>query len=183
MLSREQDLPRLHPAPQEEVSTPLPSSDELTPAALDALFAVSARRVAVEGHDQLVLAVDDNPDAITLIEAALKNTSYTVVAVQDPLHVMEQVRELHPCAITLDVMMPGLNGWQLLNQLKADPATASIPVVMVTVVKESTTGYVIGADAYLLKPFKNDVLLHTLEELTAHLGSPSQASRGEAQSV
>ncbi len=75
---------------------------------------------------------------------------------------MELVQELHPCAITLDVMMPDVNGWQILHQLKAHPVTASIPVVMITVLSEPTTGYVLGADAYLMKPFKTSLLLDTL---------------------
>ena len=89
---------------------------------------------------------------------------------------MELVKELHPCAIMLDVMMPDLNGWQLLNQLKANPATASIPVVMVTMLSEPTTGYVLGADAYLIKPFKTEVLFNTLQDITASQQNPSQAS-------
>jgi CheY-like chemotaxis protein len=88
------------------------------------------------------------------------------------------VKELHPCAITLDVMMPDLNGWQLLNQLKASPATASIPVVMITVLSEPTTGYVLGADAYLIKPFKTEVLHRTLQDLTA---SPAYSLSSEPE--
>ena len=95
----------------------------------DGVEAVSAPRAAHAGQNNLVLAVDDNPDAIVLIKAALKDTPYTVVGLQDPLQVMELVQELHPCAIMLDVMMPDFNGWQMLHQLKANPATASIPVV------------------------------------------------------
>jgi two-component system, chemotaxis family, sensor kinase CheA len=181
--SIEQGTPRLHAKQQQEAPTIFSPAAELTAATLDALFAVSAHRGATDGQNNLVLAVDDNPDALLLIKAALQDTSYTVVAVQDSLKAMELVQELHPCAITLDVMMPDLNGWQLLDQLKANPVTASIPVVMITVLSEPTTGYVLGADAYLIKPFKTEVLLHTLQELTASQKDPSQASRGEAQPV
>ena len=78
---------------------------------------------------------------------------------------MEVVQEMHPSAITLDVMMPDLNGWQILHLLKGNPATASIPVVMLTVLSEPTAGYVLGADDYLVKPFKRDMLLNTLQRL------------------
>src|SRR6202035_841334 len=135
----------------------------------------SAPRDATEGQNQVVLAVDDNPDIIVLIKAALKDTSYTVVGLQDSLQAMELVQELHPCAILLDVKMPKLNGWQLLNQLKENPATASIPVMMITVLTEPTTGYVLGADAYLMKPFKTSVLLNTLRHLLAAQTGHSQA--------
>jgi len=78
---------------------------------------------------------------------------------------VELVRSLQPCAVTLDVMMPKINGWQLLQQLKANAATANIPVIMLTVVSDRTTAYVLGADDYLLKPVERDVLLKKLQEL------------------
>jgi len=167
----------------QEASSHLSSFPELTPTMLEEAFAFSAPREATEGQNQLVLAVDDNPDVIVLIKAALKDTPYTVVGLQDPLQAMELVQELHPCAIMLDVMMPDLNGWQLLNQLKVNPATASIPVMMITVLTEPTTGYVLGADAYLIKPFKTTVLLNTLRDLLAWQTGPSQAGEREAQRV
>src|SRR5437588_2573129 len=77
------------------------------------------------------------------------------------------VQELHPCAITLDVKMPEVNGWQILHQLKTNPATTSIPVVMISVLPEPTAGYVLGADAYVIKPFKTGVVLSTLQHLLA----------------
>src|SRR5438270_7706652 len=105
------------------------------------------------------------PDVIALIETALADTSFKVVGVQNPLKVIQLVSELHPCAIILDVMMPDLNGWQLLHQLKSNPDTAAIPVVVLTVLSERTTGYVLGADDYLIKPFKTDALIETLHRL------------------
>jgi two-component system, chemotaxis family, sensor kinase CheA len=130
-----------------------------------------------------VLAVDDNPDIIVFIKNALQNTPYRVVGVQDPLRVMHLVLEMHPCAITLDVMMPDVNGWQILHQLKANPATASIPVVMLTVLSEPTTGYMLGADDYLIKPFNSDTLLATLQRLVVSRKEPSHASKRVAQPV
>ena len=181
--SIEQDLPRLHPAQPLEAPNIPPSSGNLPPAMSDAFVAVSAHRVVTDGQNTLILAVDDNPDVIVLIKAALKDTPYTVVGSQDPLQAMELVQELHPCAIMLDVMMPQLNGWQLLNQLKENPATASIPVMMITVLTEPTTGYVLGADAYLIKPFKTTVLLSTLGHLLAAQTAHSPAAEREAQPV
>ncbi len=181
--SIEQDPPRLHLAQPLEATRIPPASGDLPPAMSDELLAVFAHRVATDGQNNLILAVDDNPDVIVLIKAALKDTPYTVVGLQDPLQAMELVQELHPCAIMLDVMMPDLNGWQLLNQLKVNPATASIPVMMITVLTEPTTGYVLGADAYLIKPFKTTVLLNTLRNLLASQTGPSQAGEREAQRV
>jgi two-component system, chemotaxis family, sensor kinase CheA len=179
----EQEAPRLHSAPQVEISPLLPSSEELPPALLRELFAISAQREASDGQPNLILVVDDNPDAIALVKDALQDTSYTVVGVPDSSKVMELVQKMHPCAITLDVMMPDLNGWQILNQLKANPATASIPVVMITILSEQSTGYVLGADDYLIKPFKNDVLLSSLQRLVITKQISSQSDQRETQQV
>jgi len=181
--SSEEPLPRLHAVQQAEASTVLLSVDELTPVMPVALGAVSAQRVTADEQLNVVLAIDDNPDAIVLIKAALRNTPFTVVGVQTPLHVMEQVQEMRPCAIILDVMMPDLNGWEILHQLKANPSTSSIPVVMLTVIAEPSTGYVLGADDYLIKPFKSDVLLNTLHNVIAAQEASSQAHNREAQLV
>lgn len=160
----EQGIPRLHPA-QEEVLPRSSALQELPPEILHELFEVSAKRETTGEHNNVVLVIDDNPDNVVMIEAALQDTSYTVVGLQDPLQAMDMVRELQPCVITLDVMMPNLNGWQVLHQLKTDPQTAAIPVIMLTALSERTTGYVLGADDYLMKPFKSDVLLTTLQRL------------------
>ncbi len=179
----EQHSLRLHPAQPEEVLTISPSSDEPTPARLRESLAVSAIGEASAGQNNVVLAVDDNPDVIVLIKAASKDTPYTVVGVTDPTKVMESIQEVRPCAITLDVMMPDLNGWQILHRLKDNPTTASIPVIMLTVLSEPATGYVLGADDYLIKPFQKDALLSTLDRLMASRRRSSQASKGETQPV
>lgn len=135
---------------------------------------IAERQQAAPAGGMTVLVVDDNPDVVILVKTALANTAYNVVGIQDPLKVIPMVHELHPCAITLDVMMPNLNGWQILHQLKDDPATAGIPVVMLTVLSERTTGYVLGADDYLIKPFKAEALVETLYRLvTSRLPSPA----------
>ncbi len=85
--------------------------------------------------------------------------------VRDPLRVVELARKLHPYAVTLDVMMPSMNGWQILHQLKANPETADIPVIMLTVVSERSTAFVLGADDYLLKPVEGETLLKKLQQL------------------
>jgi CheY-like chemotaxis protein len=169
----EQDTPRLHLGQRQEVSTRSPSPHEHVPTLFSEFPQDFVPRGATDGHHHLILAVDDNPDVLVLIKTALQDTSYTVIAEQDALKVMERVQEMRPCAITLDVMMPGLNGWQILHQLRENPATASIPVVMLTVLSEQTTGYVLGADDYVIKPFKKDVLCNTLQRLIDAKQDPS----------
>ena len=109
--------------------------------------------------------MDDNADLLTLLTLLLEDTPYDVIGVQDPAQVLDLAEELQPCAITLDVMMPHRNGWQVLYQLKTTPTTAHIPVIMLTMLAEQTTGYVLGADEYLIKPFEREVLLDTLHRV------------------
>ncbi len=159
----EKDLPRLHPGLQQDVLTNPLSAAKPTP--LSEMLEISGQpETAAEQHD-LILVVDDNPEALVFVKAALQGMPYNVIGVQDSLAVLGLAQELHPSAITLDVMMPRLNGWQLLHRLKDNPATASIPVVMLTVLSEQTTGYVLGADEYLIKPFKKETLQHTLQHV------------------
>ena len=125
----------------------------------------------------VVLSVDDNPDILNMIDAALEGSSYRVVSVSDPTKVMRMIDELQPSAITLDVMMPDMNGWQLLHQLKSNPRTAKIPVIMLTVLEDRSTGYVLGADEYLIKPVERTALLSTLNRFTTRSSSVAVADR------
>jgi two-component system, chemotaxis family, sensor kinase CheA len=120
-----------------------------------------------EDDSFLVVAIDDNPDVLQLIATSLEQTPYRIVGIQDPTQAMMIIQELHPSAITLDIMMPKMNGWQILHQLKSNPATASIPVILLTVLEDRSAGYVLGADEYLVKPVARDALLATLQHLTA----------------
>ncbi len=114
-----------------------------------------------------MIAIDDNPDVLQLITRSLEQTPYRVVGVQDPTQAIPIIQELQPHAITLDIMMPKVNGWQILHQLKSSPTTASIPVILLTVLEDRSAGYVLGADEYLVKPVARDALLATLHQLTA----------------
>ncbi|GER90929.1 hypothetical protein KDW_50910 [Dictyobacter vulcani] len=116
--------------------------------------------------EYLVVAVDDNPDVLQLIAASLEQTPYRVVGVQDSTRAVKVIQKLRPKAITLDIMMPKVNGWQILHQLKSNPVTASIPVILLTVLEDRSAGYVLGADEYLVKPVERDALIDVLQQLT-----------------
>ena len=89
---------------------------------------------------------------------------------------LRRARELRPTAITLDVMMPGLNGWSVLAALKQDPELAPIPVIMLTMVDERSLGMGLGALEYLTKPLDRGRLLSILGRWQAQL--PSRVSPG-----
>jgi CheY-like chemotaxis protein len=71
---------------------------------------------------------------------------------------LEIARKLRPAAITLDVMMPGMDGWSVLTTLKSDPATAQIPVIMVTMLQDRQLGFTLGASEFLTKPIDQEKL-------------------------
>lgn len=113
----------------------------------------------------LILAIDDNPDAIGLIQDYLGRDQYRVLGVNSGREGIEQARRLKPHAITLDVMMPGMDGWQVLSELKANPETAHIPVIMVSVVNDFPLAYSLGASGCVLKPINPGRLLETLQRV------------------
>ena len=109
-----------------------------------------AKKRVHEDDGFLVVAIDDNSDVLQLITTSLEQIPYRIVGVQDPTQAISIIEELHPHAITLDIMMPKMNGWQILHQLKSNPTTASIPVILLTVLEDRSAGYVLGADEYLV---------------------------------
>ncbi|MBI4926210.1 MAG: response regulator, partial [Anaerolineae bacterium] len=92
---------------------------------------------------------------------------YQVIAHTNPRTAVQAAKELHPFAITLDVMMPEVDGWQVMRALKNDPETRDIPVVVCSILEEEEKGYTLGAADYLVKPFISDDLLNALNRLNS----------------
>ena len=116
-----------------------------------------------------VLVVDDNPTARDLLDRTLRKEGYRTAFASSGVEALEMARKLLPAAITLDVMMPGMDGWAVLGQLKADPLTCDIPVIMVTVHEDRNLAYSLGASDYLTKPIDRDRLAAVLRK--HHCGS------------
>jgi signal transduction histidine kinase/CheY-like chemotaxis protein len=114
------------------------------------------------GEEQVVLVVDDDPNALELLSRTLQGAGVRVVTASDGQEALELARKLHPVAITLDVIMPDMDGWEVLRALKADPETEDIPVIMVTMTDDSELGYALGATEFLTKPVRRDELVHLL---------------------
>jgi CheY-like chemotaxis protein len=112
----------------------------------------STRTASNTALDSTILVVDDEPNARELIARALSKEGFRVELAADGRTGLELARKLKPQAITLDVMMPGMDGWAVLSALKADPATARIPVIMLTIVDEKQIGFALGAADYFTKP-------------------------------
>ncbi len=112
-----------------------------------------------------ILAIDDDPVVLELLQRFLSAEGFSVDAASSGQEGIERAKSIKPSVITLDVMMPGMDGWSVLAQLKADPATADIPVVMVTIVEERGVGLALGATDYLTKPIDRSRLLRVLRKL------------------
>jgi PAS domain S-box-containing protein len=110
-----------------------------------------------------ILVVEDNRRSALLTEQQLASGGYQPVHCVDPGAVVEMAVEIRPVAITLDVLMTPINGWQVLTQLKEDQRTRDIPVILMTVVDQRPMGSLLGAEEYLVKPVERDVLLRTVE--------------------
>ena len=117
----------------------------------------SAAAARAAGGD-CVLVIDDDPTARELIGDHLKSEGFSVVPAAGGVEGLKLAKELRPVAITLDVMMPDLDGWSVLTALRQDPELAEIPVIMVTIVDEHRRGMALGAAAYLTKPIDRERL-------------------------
>ena len=113
----------------------------------------------------LILVVDDDPSVLDLTERFLTREGFSVATANGGKEGLKRARELRPAAITLDVMMPDLDGWTVLAALKGDPQLAQIPVVLMTILDERTHGYALGATDYLVKPVDRDKLAAMLRDI------------------
>jgi GAF domain-containing protein/DNA-binding response OmpR family regulator/anti-sigma regulatory factor (Ser/Thr protein kinase) len=111
-----------------------------------------------------VLVIDDEAAVRDLMQRFLGKEGFRVVAAASGEEGLRWARELRPDAITLDVMMPGMDGWAVLSALKADPDVAEIPVIMLTIVDDRNLGYALGASDYLTKPIDRERLVTVLKQ-------------------
>ena len=109
-----------------------------------------------------ILAVDDERHIVRLVEVNLQRAGYEVVTAYDGKEALEKVKSEKPDLVVLDVMMPYMDGFEVLKNLKADPITAEIPVIMLTAKAQDADvfrGWQSGVDCYLTKPFNPMELL------------------------
>jgi signal transduction histidine kinase/CheY-like chemotaxis protein len=112
-----------------------------------------------------VLVIDDDPTVRQLMERHLVREGFHVVTADSGAAGIARAKEMHPSAITLDIMMPDIDGWTVLAALKGDPRLQDIPVVLVTIVDEKQRGYTLGATDYLIKPVNRERLANTLRTI------------------
>ena len=144
------------------------------PAKVDALEAAKAvseegDAVASESGEPVgtdsgpVLVIDDDPDAREILRRSLEEDGYPVVTAESGEQGLELALSHKPAVITLDVIMPGMDGWAVLRELKRDEELRHIPVVLVTLLDEKGMGFTLGAAEYLTKPVDRDLLRHVVK--------------------
>jgi signal transduction histidine kinase/CheY-like chemotaxis protein/HAMP domain-containing protein len=121
-----------------------------------------------------VLVVDDDPATRELLERELVARGYSVVQAAGGAEAMRMARSLRPSAITLDIIMPDMDGWGVLRALKLDPELREIPVVLLTILGDREMGYALGASEFLTKPVDADQLSRTVGRFLA--AAPAEAS-------
>jgi signal transduction histidine kinase/CheY-like chemotaxis protein len=122
---------------------------------------------------ECVLVIDDDQTARDLIADYLRQAGFSVVTATGGRDGLRLAKQYHPLAITLDVMMPDLDGWTVLSALRGNPELAAIPVVMATIVDEQRHGMTLGAAGYLTKPVDREKLIELMQRFKTPAGPTS----------
>lgn len=119
--------------------------------------------VASATGQSTVLVVDDEAQSLDLMRRHLEKNNFQVICSSNGEEALALAKKIKPDLITLDVMMPGLDGWSVLSSLKSNPATKDIPVIMVTMVDSKPMALALGAADYVAKPFDRDQIVRLIE--------------------
>ena len=111
-----------------------------------------------------VLVIDDDRNVRDMMKRFLSKEGFRVETASGGEEGLKVAREIHPDAVTLDVMMPGMDGWSVLTAFKSDPELADIPVIMLTIIDSRNMGYALGASEYMIKPVDRSRLLSILHK-------------------
>lgn len=125
--------------------------------------------------EKLALVIEDEDQSAELLQLYMEQSGYQVVRCSNGEKALQMAKEIQPTVITLDVVLPQKNGWEVLRELKEDPATRDIPVMIVSMLDNNDSGFALGAVAYFVKPVERADLLAKLREI--ELGSLSGKRR------
>ena len=118
--------------------------------------------------NQKILVIDDEQELLSLLKLRLEKAGYTVCLANNGREGIQQAKEEFPNAILLDLMMPGMDGFQVCKKLKSDGETSSIPIVALTALGEEESAkkaLKLGVKTYIVKPFDSEMLLSALQEV------------------
>jgi DNA-binding response OmpR family regulator len=128
---------------------------------------------------QKILVVDDEPEAVELVEFNLEAAGYDVSTAGDGAEALNKARRIQPSLIILDVMMPEIDGMEVCKLLRRDPATSTIPIIMLTAKAsevDRVLGLELGADDYVVKPFSPRELVLRVKKILER-GKPAEAAK------
>ena len=147
-----------------EIPAIAPGSGEHTAAkeTAPARTETASRPIPESRAGRTILVIDDDHESSEIIRRFLVKDGFEVVIANSGHEGLQLAHEIEPAVITLDVLMPEMDGWSVLRALKADPKLRDIPVVMLTMVDDKSRGYALGATDYLSKPVDRELLLRTL---------------------
>ncbi len=120
-----------------------------------------------------VLVVDDNADTLKLMQRYLAGTRYRFAGTSDPMQVLATSEAPRPDIVLLDVMLPGVDGWELLERLREHPATRGVPIIVCTILPQEELALSLGAAAFLRKPVSRQALLAALDRQLGSLATES----------
>jgi len=144
--------------------------------AIAPLYEVPSAAITTQPVDSpVVLAIDDDPNVIYLLQENLGEEGYRVIGATSGEEGLKQAQALKPLAIILDILMSPKDGWQVLHELKADAATQDIPVIVLSIVDNKEFGYRLGAFDYLVKPFDREAILGVLARIAPLPADPRPA--------
>jgi CheY-like chemotaxis protein len=114
-----------------------------------------------------VLVIDDNPDSLLLLQRYASGTRYEVSGVHETDKAINLAEKLNPRVIFLDIMMPGVDGWEVLSQIRQQPLTSAIPVVVVSILPQESLALALGANAFLQKPINQKDFIDLLNQFVS----------------
>lgn len=118
-----------------------------------------------DAEKRTILIVDDEPAVVQMIANTLSKEGFHTIGCSDSKMAVEMAERHQPFAVTLDVLMPEIDGWEVLQSLKKNKSTSHIPVIMISVSPDQDTGFALGAVGYLMKPVRPDALLQEIARL------------------
>jgi len=119
----------------------------------------------LDSRKKIILSIDDDPEVHRILKDTLAQTEYTLMGALNSDEGISLAKQLHPFAITLDILMPHRDGWSTLQALKDDEETMNIPVVILSVMENKALGFSLGSADYISKPFERKTLLDRLGKL------------------
>ncbi|HYL07340.1 MAG TPA: response regulator [Candidatus Udaeobacter sp.] len=129
------------------------------------------------GSGPLILVAEDDPAAAELLTRQLVAAGYRVVVARTGSQALAKARELRPAAITLDIILPELDGWEVITRLKSEESTSSIPIVVVSIVDNPELGIALGAVDYFVKPVDATQLVRRLNQLASQINRKPERIR------